>query len=519
MGKLRRIQFAAVPGSRSRISWAAFCCLGALAVGCYKYDIASPAVRGSAAAPPQEMKQLFEQRPDGVMELEMHSPGEEYGFDTAEKDERFSPDDEELRFRRAELRLRDKTPPGRVLADIEFVDGKGHRITAGPIDLLRLVPKIESHGEMQYVELLLEEFTRYGVSFRREHGEFDVQLAPTEQTETVEAVDRAYRLSITNNCLDPSKWEMALSTEDYSDFAERLKWDINLNQKRLLAHSWFYLDPQLYYSLVRHKNPHLKLDPALAADYNSLSQRAEQVEIDFDSLRTLADVDRSRTLEIGHQSGMTLRPLDREQYYKWDLGLLLDKERFSDYGKVLEGPVQLAQYSDRGFYMPDQPKTFDYAWLRSLDEVEINVIGHGETGSFIEVSLSGEGSPYAVRAGNIDLALLDEQRLYTMAFGVNPYPLSRRHNPAQSTITYDTDLRPEHYGQYLFMVDAEKGTWVNNQNLGFDRLYLGWDSIDRNVLEIYLLSYERIVSVWSARVQLSDELVDRARVRRRLYAY
>lgn len=463
--------------------------------------------------PPETVAKIFDAE-GGVLKVELLDPNDEYPFDPAEKDELHAEHPELLRFRRAEIRLHDRMPPGTVLVDMTFYDDAGSVVRLDAVDLLRIVPRIDTQGELQYPELLLEEFTRYAVSFRREHREFSFEVTDPRANE---AVERTYRAVLSNNCLDPAKWEIALVTEDYSDFSKRLHGPININQNRVLAHSWFFLDRDLYTTLIRVKNPGLIVDPEMLYDYDGLGERSEEVVVDLDQLRTVKKLEETELLEIGYASGRSIEALDTEQFFKWDYGLFVNQKEYSTYRDLLEGTVQLATYGEEGFYDPEHPKHFKYDWLVQLDKVEVRSIELERAGTFIEITLDGELSPYMFKLGNLDLARLDEQRLFQQAFGFNIYPTSRRHTPTQSTIRFDQDLMPDDIKPYLVMIDKETGRFVNHQVLGFDRIYVGWESLDRDVLEIYLISYERIIPVWMARCGLNDELVDRARVRRSFF--
>ncbi|NJL28738.1 MAG: hypothetical protein HC897_13020 [Thermoanaerobaculia bacterium] len=489
----------------------AFSGLGALLLaGCYSLQWTRSA---EPQPPPETIAQIFAAS-GGKLGLELLDPNDTYRHDPPEKDAFYAHDPELLRFRRGEIRLHTVMPPGRVLVDLSFSDAAGNTFTLPEVDLLRIIPKIDTEGELQYPELLNEEYNRYSINFRREHQEVRFEIADPRARP---AADRAYRAVLSNNCLDPTKWEIALTSEDYSNFAERLAGGLYLNQDRMLAHSWFFLDRKLYLSLLRLKNPDLAVDLTLLDDYDALSRRAEQVVVDLERLRAMPHPHPSQLLEIAHQSARPLVAIDAEQMDKWQTGLFLNREQFKTYRDLLSAPVTLAAYADNGFYRPDQPKLFDYSWLRDLDQVQVATVAADRAGTYVELTLDGVGSPYQIKLGNVDLAMLDEQRLFEFAFGFNVYSLSRRHSPPQSTIVFDQDLMPDDVKPYLLMLDKKTGRYVNQELKGVDRLYLGWESIDRDVLEIYLISYERILPVWLARVELADDLVDRTRVRRSLY--
>ncbi len=485
--------------------------------GCYAERIGQVTDPYALHPPPKYITDIFARHPDQIFRMDAVAPGSSYRFDPSEKDRHFASDHQELRFRKVEMSLCSRMPQGTVLVDVSFVDGKGTRITARSVNLMRLIPKLDLTGDMQYPEMLLEEYERFGVSFRREHDEFTIRLTDVTDHAAVDTARRAYRLGIWNNCLDPTKWEMVLTSQDYSDFDERLNGEFYINQNRVLAHSWFYLDYELYAALLWSKNPNLEIDPFL--DYEELSKRAEQTVPNLDKLRKIKRRLMTETIEIGHQSRKKLVALDVEQHYKRQGGLVLNCADFTTYDDVLNQPVQLASFSDRGFYQPDQPKQFDFAWLRALDQVTIDTLDAPNSDCYVQITLTGKHSPYSVLVGNIDMALLAEQKLYGLPFGFNPYPKTRRHNPVQDTIHYETDRMPENIKPYVMLLDNGTGRWMNNQKKGLEKVYMGWDSIDHDVLVIYLVTYERIMPIWVAKVQMDDETVDRVRIRRRLYDY
>lgn len=482
-------------------------CLALSVSACYSLKWAE--TKAAAAPAPESVAAVFAAA-GGTLSLPLATPGDTYAYDPGE----IASGRNQLGFKTVELKLHPQSPPNRVLADLTWSDDLGNRVVAPAVDLLRIIPKIDGEGEQQLVELMLEEYTRYAISFRREHGEFALETA---NADVAHAARGGYRLLLANNCLDATKWELVLTSADFSDFDERLAGPVNLNQDRILAHSWFYLDPALYTALLRVKNPHLTVDPALALDYNGLSAKAEQVKLDFDLLREIGREAKSQVLTVAHKTGEALKPLDGEQHYKWTGGLFLNKDQFPTYADVTKAPIRLAEFADRGFYNPASPKVFDVSYLAGLDQVKVHRIENELGGSYVEISLWGEGSPYEIKVGNVDLALVDEQALSMFGFGINMYPLVRRHSPRQATTQYDQDLIPDSIRPYLFMIDRASGRFINNEFKGLDRLYLGWDSIERDTLEIYLISYERITPVWKATVRLDDELVDRARMRRALF--
>lgn len=457
--------------------------------------------------PPEPVAQCFT---DHLLVLPAQSPGNSYIYEIGEKDRVFGTE-QFLRFDSVRIKLHDVTPKGTVLADIHFFDDQGSVAGFTGVDLLKLIPKIETRGDMAYAEVLEEEYNRFGFSFREEHNEFTLITAQQEGLPPTSA----YRASLTNNCLAASKWEFALTSTDFSNFDERVNSPININQNRVLSHSWFYLKPELYRALFELKNPGLKVRPDMA--YDSLSYFAEQAVIDYEQLRNpirrRANIE---ILEIGHKSGRPVKPLDTEQHWKREAWLLIDSLDYT-YASILEQTVRTAQFKDEGYYKTDTPREFDWSWMKYVDEVNMDIIDVPGSDNYVELTFTGQWAPYEIRIGNIDLSLLDEQKLSGSLFGVNTYPKSRRYNPMQNTRAYDPELIPDEIKPYLYMTTKEGGKWVNNQWKGIEKLYLGYESLEGDVLQIYMLSYERITPVWMARVKLSKQMRETIRIRKKIY--
>jgi len=466
---------------------------------------------------PEEVLSIFEKYPDHKMILKAINPGYEYAYDIGEKDSLYGKNERAFRFKKIEIILQDKTPKGKVLADFKFLDDKSNSVHVNNVDLLRLIPKFDTEGEMNYPEMITEEYNRFGYVFRKEHNEFSIKLDENSKEKLQEATDRAYRCKITNNCLAPTKWEFDLTSEDYTDFNIRLKEASNLNQNRILSHSWFYIDTDLYAVLMKIKNPNM--DIPVSTEYDTLSKMAEEVVIDFNKLRSpIVKKEASKVVEFGYKSGREIEPLDVEQYYKKEFKLLLEGD-VSTYTSVLEKPIHTTQFRDEGFYKSETPKIFDLKWMKHLDSVYLNTVDVKESQTYIEIEITGKWAPYRITIGNVDLAQLSEQKLHGMLFGFNTYPKARRYNAIQSTINYDADLLPKHLRPYVVLSQKKNNKWVNNQYKGVEKIYLSYDSIEQDVLEIYVLSYERITPVWMAKVKLPKSLREKVRIRKQLYQY
>ncbi len=494
-----------------------FTIIGLFFVQCHTTKWAAVQKTSELAPAPTEIISVFAQYPNHLMILDATTPGFDYKFDIGEKDSSYGKNDSIFRFHKVYIKLKDRMPKGKVIADFTFVDASNNRISIKSVDLLRLTPKFDATGDMIYPEIIEEEFNRFGYVFRKEHEEFSIELQDNQSTELQDIKDRAYRCKIVNNCLAPTKWEFELTSADFSDYNQRLRNSINLNQNKVLSHSWFYLDKALYRELINLKNPGKNIPYDM--EYNKLSDLAEQVPIDFSTLRNpikrrLA----SKTVELGHKSGRKIEPLDNELFYKKNFKLFLEGNN-DTYKTILETPVKTTQFKDQGFYTAATPKEFDLNWMQHLDSVNIDVIDIKGTDAYVEITLTGQWAPYKINIGNVDLAQLDEQKLFGMLFGINTYPKSRRYNPKQNTLVYDAELLPDEIKPYVLLTKKDDHKWVNNQYKGIEKIYLTYESLERDVLQIYVLSYERITPVWMASVKLPKGIREKVRIRKSLYSY
>lgn len=466
---------------------------------------------------PSNILAIFQTYPNAIMSLDARSPGYDYKFDIGEKDMTYGTSLGGMSFEKVEIKLLETMPKGTILTNISFIDKIGNVAKVENFDMMRLIPKYDTQGDMLYSEVILEEFDRFGVVFRKEHDEFELEIK-SKISALERSADRTTRMNITNNCLEATKWEMNLTSEDFRDFNQRLKSKLNLNQNKILAHCWFYLDNDLYEALQDYKNPEIQQDYFLS--YDSLNALAEASVIDFSTLRYPLNMPlETNVLEIGHQSNRKLEPVDVEEYYKWQYGLFLNRKEDLTYQTILDEPVQIARFSEAGFYREETPNTYDYGYLKYIDKVEINNVNTPDSDCYAEIKLTGTYAPYELVIGNIDLAYPDEQRVTGLLFGYNTYPKSRRYNPAQSTLFYDADDFPDLLKPYVLLIDKKTGKWVNNQKKGIEKIYLSYESSEREVLQIYVLSYERVTPVWMGRIKLPSKATEAIKIRSRLYNY
>ena len=152
-----------------------------------------------------------------LYEIEAFAPGKSYSYDIGEKDLFYHKSDSILVFTKVKIESSESKKTGLRLK-FTFIDKVGNEIVCDATDVKKLIPKLECKGEMLYAEILSEEFNRFGVQFRGWRNEYSIKKAQDLPLEYDEALDRAYRVQLVNNCLEPTKWEFVLDSEDYTDF-------------------------------------------------------------------------------------------------------------------------------------------------------------------------------------------------------------------------------------------------------------------------------------------------------------
>ncbi len=442
----------------------------------------------------------FFHRHKGVLLLSAESPQSRYAHDPAEKD--VAGFDTTFAFNQVRLTLSVRQEKTKVLVDMVFENGKGTELKLEEVDLLDLTPSLSGPPELQPADYLLKEFERFGVLYQKKDRRFSLKAIPSSSPAVEQVVDRAYQVGLYNNCLEAGKWEIILNSRYYQDFDKTHASTKQYNRYRILAHTWFQMDDGLYRLLLQRKNPAMTINPFTG--YTSLSQQGEKIAVPFQNMRNIKRRVRSRVLELGFQSKRELFELDEEEHYKYLYGLVLNRDQFHTYDDVLRQPIAMAKFTDGGYYRPEDAVSFDYAWMRGLNHIDIHIVEAPGPERFVEIRVGGVDSPYDVVLGNFDLGRLNPNKLVSLAFGFDALPKARLTRQTPYNTSYI--LGPEGQGirPYLLVADKKTGQWVNNQNLGLEQIFIGWQSIAKDALVLYLVSYERMIPVWMGRLGIED---------------
>ncbi|MEM7039771.1 MAG: hypothetical protein AAF570_22550, partial [Bacteroidota bacterium] len=420
---------------------------------------------------PQTIRDIFAKYPKGVMRFPVKSPGKAYRYDVADKDPVFGNKDGVFAFDSVEIRLKNRMAPGQVLVHVVLTDSFGSILEFVEVDLMKIVPQIDAPDDMRLPEILMEEFNRYGVSFRRVKREFQLVSAVALDRRYGAASFRAMHASLTNNCLDPGKWEVEVwAVKNDLLHHDRMIWGKETAPRVILAHSWLQVDPDLYGELLRLKNPFNAYNPE--SDFKLISEVAQKIVVDFEVLRRpVRKFAQVEVVEVGHRSARKIEALDIEQFYKAKIGLQLNRRRDQTYSSILDGEVEMARFADEGFYRTTDPKVFEFDWLRKIDDVELKILDVKDSDTHVELKLTGDLADYEVTIGNVDLAWLTRQERLGLLFGLNTYPKSRLHNAEDLEGRYDPENIDNDRKPYVLLTDMVDGTWVNNMDKGVEKVY------------------------------------------------
>ena len=446
--------------------------------------------------------EFFRALPQGQLDLSVDSPGSNYLKDPAEKDALQGMAPNSLRFFKLSIFLSPVQEIGKALVEMAFVDQDGNRFLIHGVDLLDLVPAVGQKNGLQKVEYLLKEFERFGILYYKKERAISWEPGMKLSLAGSEAMDRTYQAGIFNNCLEAGKWELVINTKYFEKFDSTQAKPSQYQRYRVLAHSWFTLDQGLYRLLMKTRNPTLAIDPY--TPYDSLVKQAETEVIPFAALGRIKRSVETQVLELGHRSKRELFELDEEEMYKDWFDLVLNRDQFHTYSDVLETPVRLAKFTEKGFYRPEDAQTFDYGWMKKLDRIDMDIMEAAGPDRFARIKIWGEQSPYMIVLGSFDLGRLNPDKTIAMQFGVNPFPKLRLQRKTPFGTGYNLGPDGKEIQPYLLLVERSTGRWVNNQKLGLEQTFIGWQSVDKKALLIHLVTYERMLPVWMARLGIGE---------------
>ncbi|MBK9578713.1 MAG: hypothetical protein IPO40_16700 [Fibrobacteres bacterium] len=429
------------------------------------------------------------------------SPGSAYRYETSEKDELFSTDSAKIRFTELEISLAPDSVPGRLFAKLDFRDSAKNTISFPKVDLVQLIPQIQRRDDLATLETVLEEYERFGYFYRADKGEVIATAGPHATEAEKEALRRIWRPNITNNCLEPTKFELVLNTKYYQDLDTNFTFEVRRRQLRTMDHVWFRIPWKLYARLWKIRNPDLPVK--IWKSFDELTAKAEQAQFPTE-LREHGNIIRSEVLEVGHKSGRWIVPLNNEHYLKDLHHLVLNRRSFHSFDDILKDSVRFVRFHKEGVYDLNAPIAFDYSFLRRWDTVHTFRSKGDPSGRHVDLDITGPTSDLVLHIGNLDLAAVNESQWVEIPFGFDPMPLQRwtRSQSREGGVALDSS--PYRLKPWALLEDKKTGNVRNNLVKGIERMFIGWQDGDRTTLQVYVTSYERMLPVWMSHVRFRE---------------
>lgn len=379
--------------------------------------------------------------------------------------------------------------------------------------------------EFDKANLLLAEYARNGISmsyqesnevlshfraredFFNEESEFLFtslgEVAPNTAV-------RPKRMSVVNNCLDPTLWEM-----NASDAVGEM------------YHAWFQLPSDLYFTMIK--------------DQNGISNPAEELEnfmrnppgldhipLELDRLRKVKTVlgedqpEIASSKKIGAYSTQdSRRKVQRGFYQLLRKGTPFQAESFGDLQTL--DVFDMHSFKAPGIYDKHKRTQVNYQpdWDKVIfRKVEPQTSYGGEHDDFddfgfLEIELVSSQYQQSMIVGNIPVQLLVMSEDYKIpAFGAGVLASSERVERRYLR------LQSSSYPHYAYLAANRDGQqfMLNNHPIGYEQIYLRpFIENDQMFLRFTVVSYERIVDLLEFNIPLSSELSKQIRKASEMY--
>jgi len=394
-----------------------------------------------------------------------------YGFNITELTDQDYPDNPDIGFRsesytsnyfgEGQLVLKDSN-----LFDVEFftTDGKD-KIILPAIDLMEFIPTIPEHIKsdeyLKKIAVINQEWNRNQVRFKA--GEFK---APDSSIS---------RVDLARNCLNAYLWEIIVYTTD--------------SGKELpIYHGWFNFPETLYAELFKKRN---------GVDYNKYQEDLEQwidpahKKVNKALLRTVVNQLPTKFTDKSYE----MYPLKQARKKKFK-EIIFPKivTKMSDFHT---DSTLFATFSQPGFYNRKDPRTTELGRLQILDTIFtktiISTVADASTDTLFEFELVFKDT-------------LKQRTTHLVLGGINKYSFPvlvpkdanagwKSSMGISNHTFYETYEEHENVSSkenpYYAYLTNEKGEWLDSHTIGIDGPIFHWGKGEKNVLHLWLLSFER----------------------------
>ncbi|BAY22593.1 hypothetical protein NIES2100_23560 [Calothrix sp. NIES-2100] len=354
---------------------------------------------------------------------------------------------------------------------LEPTNTKTAKVVIKNVDLKLFVPKVpesvKKDKNLEFIALIEREWNRQQVSFPANSENIEISGGDGFEKQNISEI------ALSNNCLNAGYWEIALFTKED-------------NNKTLYYQGWFTFPLGHYKNLFENNNKISYWDYWWPLEH---WQEPSNAVIKINLLRNVIDEQAAnvtfpldeRIIASGEQSRKIRTTLTKN---------LITWRDFYSNQKV----VKFAAFIPPGFYQPEQTWNtqywrigkFEKAILRNvkpvnnqanLQEIEL-LFTDTKTGEKNKLIISGFKFQELPR-----LPISDYAKGLSMPLGIGVPPFLQSYAELNKQ-------HPDESNYFSFLLDSQN-RWINHHQLGVDGAIMHLDQDNRNLLHLYLLSYER----------------------------
>ncbi len=359
---------------------------------------------------------------------------------------------------------------------------KSDTVIFDSIKLLEWIPSapnwIKDDEYLTEIAIINQEWNRMQVNFKQD--QFKVKGSNLE-SKTIARVDLA------RNCINAYLWELIFYTEENS-------------KSKPCYHGWFNFPKELYASLFEEKNNlvYEQYRPKLEEWVDPLSKKI--------ALNKLREPIEEYNVAITTYNE-NFYPLVGERKKK-EINILVPKEH-ETINSFLFDSTTFATFSSPGFYNQKEPRRTELGRFSSVKKAtvrNIHSLNNAKTNCFeLEIHFTDGSRNTTLVVGGLNkgdipiLPITDVHRGYQMPMGIANHSFYTNYK----NIVKKPHLESSYYG---FLLD-EHNNWLDSHTIGIDGPMLHFDNKNKNMLHVWLLSFERHCFVGHFSIDLSSTML------------
>lgn len=355
--------------------------------------------------------------------------------------------------------------PGNKQSDTIFFSG---------INLFSFIPEIPRHVHqdeyLSLIGIINQEWNRHQVRFDRTAGKFNFSNPNSLES------SRVTRIDLARNCLNSGLWEIIAYARD-KDGASKPYY-----------HGWFNFPLKVYEAMFNKVNAGLNF-----SDYKEYLVTWANPPKQLVNLNLLRDV-------VGEDLNYKINVLNDGYYVetgarkKKKKNIIFPKS-ISSIQDFLTDSTSYSTFSPPGFYDTQNPRHTTLGSLyRFTDGVVRDIKStYTEDNHLKEIELSFKNKSGDKKTslifGGLNLAIFPvlADSLHNNGY---KYPMGIANHSFYET--YGASLKnPAKNNPYYGFVLDEEGRWIDSHYFGLDGPLFFWDNENKNLLHLYLLSFER----------------------------